>query len=66
MVKLSENSYELAPDEVRAILDREARARLGISADELLRVYRSGTLDRIADVADLLILMDLLEEPVSA
>ena len=43
-------------------LNRGAIDRRGISAVELLRQFREGTLDDPGEVADLLVLSDLLEE----
>jgi hypothetical protein len=66
MVKISDNEFEVSPDEVRSILDKEARARLGVSGEELLRSYEAGEIRDSSEIADLLILADLLREPQPA
>jgi len=55
-------SVELSERELRDLLHREAQARLGITGDELVRRAAEGTLEDAGDVADLLILADLLED----
>jgi len=53
---------ELTRDEILQRLETGARRRRGLSAYEMLRHYRAGTLDEPCDVADLLALADLLPE----
>jgi hypothetical protein len=53
---------ELTRDELVKLLDEEARQRGGMSARDMLRAYRSGQLDQTGEVADLLILGNLLPE----
>jgi hypothetical protein len=52
---------ELTRDEIVARLDAEARRRLQMSAEDLVRAYRSCQLTDPGRVADLLALASLLE-----
>lgn len=53
---------ELTRDEIAQQLDREARRRLNISGEELVRRYRAGDLKDCGQVADLLALASLLDK----
>ena len=53
---------ELTRDEIIRRLEAGARRRVGLSAGELVRRYRTGTLDDSCSLADLLALVDLLED----
>jgi uncharacterized protein YehS (DUF1456 family) len=66
MVKITDNEFEISADEIRGILDTEAKKRLGLSGDELLRRYDAGEIADPSEIADLLILADLLMEPQPA
>jgi hypothetical protein len=57
-----EDVLTLSRDEIVERIDREARRRLRISAEELLRRYRAGELDDPGYVADLIMLADLLPD----
>lgn len=62
MVTVSEAVAEISQEEILDVIDREANARLGISGLELLRQYSAGQLDDPDQVADLIVLADLLQE----
>lgn len=49
-------------EQIVELLEQQAQQRLGRSARELLRDYRGGRLENPGDVADLLILADLLPD----
>jgi hypothetical protein len=53
-------NVELSEQELVEYLEREAQARLGMSADDLLRHAAEGTLEDVGAVADLLVLADVL------
>jgi hypothetical protein len=53
---------ELTREELLRRLEEGARRRRGVSARELLRLYRSGSLEEPCAVADLLALADLLPD----
>ena len=53
--------FELTRDEIVARLDAEARRRLDMSAENLVRAYRSCELTDPGRVADLLALASLLD-----
>lgn len=53
---------ELTRESIVQQLDREARRRLNISGEELVRQFRSGLLKDCGKVADLLALASLLTE----
>jgi hypothetical protein len=53
---------ELSREEIVARIDQGAQRRRRMSARELLRKYRAGTLDEPGEVADLLALANLLAE----
>jgi hypothetical protein len=55
-------TIELSPEELREMLELRVRERREVSLDELLRAYDSGELEDTGDVADLLVLADLLPE----
>jgi len=52
----------LTRDQIADLLERGAKERRGISARRLLRSYKRGQLYEPGEVADLLILADLLPE----
>jgi len=66
MHQVSETEFELDADYIRQAIDAEARARLGISGEELLARFERGELEDPGRVADLLALADLLREPAVA
>jgi hypothetical protein len=66
MHQVSETEFELDADYIRQAIDAEARARLGISGEELLARFERGELEDPGRVADLLALADLLREPAAA
>jgi hypothetical protein len=51
---------EFTREEIVERLERGARERLGISAAEMIRRYRAGTLEDACAVIDLLTLVDIL------
>jgi hypothetical protein len=53
---------ELGRDEIARELEDGARERLGMSARDLVSAYKRGTLEDPSDVADLLVLSDLLHD----
>lgn len=53
---------ELTREEIIRRIEEGARRRRGLSAHELLRRYRAGTLEEPGEVADLLALAHLLAE----
>ena len=61
MVPMSD-PLEFSRDQIIAMLEDGARDRLGVSASELLRAYRQGRLQDPGDVADLIVLAQLLDE----
>lgn len=58
----STTTLELTREQIVQQLDREARRRLNISGEELVRRYRAGLLEDCGNVADLLALASLLSE----
>jgi hypothetical protein len=57
-----EEVLTLTREQIMAILEREARKRLGLSARELFRRYAKGLLDDPGEVSDLVVIADLLPE----
>lgn len=55
-------ALELNREEIVALLEQQAHQRLGRSAGEMLADYREGRLENPGDVADLLVLADLLPD----
>lgn len=55
-------ALQLNREQIVELLEQQARQRLGRSAREILRDYRAGRLENPGDVADLLILGDLLPD----
>jgi len=53
---------ELTRKEIIERIDREAKRRMHMSANELLRSYRAGRLEDAGAVADLLALSNLLPD----
>jgi hypothetical protein len=53
---------ELTRDDIIRRLEAGAQRRVGLSAAELVRRYRSGTLEDPCSLADLLALVALLED----
>jgi hypothetical protein len=53
---------ELGRDEIAREIEAGAQERLGMSAGQLVDAYRKGTLEDPSDVADLLVLSDLLAD----
>jgi hypothetical protein len=56
------DGLELSREEIVGIIDRDARERRGISGRALVRTYRAGRLEDPGEVADLLVLADLLPD----
>lgn len=61
MITSTASPLELSRDEIVARLDAEARRRLNMSAEDLIRAYRSCELTDPGRVADLLALASLLD-----
>jgi hypothetical protein len=59
---------ELTRDEILQEIDSAARDRRGMSGAELLGAFAEGRLDDPADVADILVIADLLpdDDPIRA
>lgn len=55
-------ALQLSRDEIADLVEREAQRRRGLSARQLLGAYRQGRLESPGDVADLLVLADLLPQ----
>lgn len=53
---------ELARDEIIRLINEGSTERRGMSANDLLNLYRKGKLDEPGEVADLLALADLLPD----
>lgn len=53
---------ELSRDEIVKLLEDAAQRRLGLSAAELIRAYREGTLEDACSLVDILSLVDLLDD----
>lgn len=53
---------KLSREEILDRIDREARVRLRMTGEEFLRQYRAGVLDNLGEVADLIVLVNLLAE----
>lgn len=59
---MSDPVLEFSRDEIIAMLEEGANKRLGMSASQLLLAYRQGRLQEPGDVADLIVLAQLLDE----
>lgn len=66
MVRVSDGEVELTQEEILGLIDKGAQRRLGISGATLLERFRRGQLSDLGEVADLLVLADLLEEQAAA
>lgn len=66
MNRISDTETELTPEYIYTLIDTEARRRLGISGEEMLARYERGEMDDPGQVADLIVLADLLREPTPA
>lgn len=55
-------ALRLSRDEIADLIERQAQRRRGLSARQLLGAYRQGRLENPGDVADLLVLADLLPQ----
>ncbi|MDP8932202.1 MAG: hypothetical protein M3O70_27460 [Actinomycetota bacterium] len=55
-------TFELDRDEIIKRIDRGALARRGVTGEDLLAAYRGGWLEEPGEVADLLVLADLLAD----
>lgn len=55
-------AQQLDREQIVELLERQARQRVGRSAHDVLRDYRAGRLENPGEVADLLVLADLLPE----
>ena len=66
MNQVSDTEVELTPEYIHELVDSESRRRLGIGGDEMRRRYEHGDLDDPGRVSDLIVLLDLLGEPVAA
>ena len=53
-------------EDVLRLIDEEVQARRGMSVDEFLTAYRAGTLENAGELADLIVLADLLPAKVTA
>ncbi|HEV2999825.1 MAG TPA: hypothetical protein VGW75_03710 [Solirubrobacteraceae bacterium] len=56
-------TVEYTAAELRVVIDAAARARVGVSGDELLSRHAAGRIEPDWDVSDLLILADLIDGP---
>jgi hypothetical protein len=56
----SEHIRELTPEEGRALLDREARRYMGMSADEFIQAWESGKFADHPDQSDVMYVALLL------
>ncbi|MHB1626620.1 MAG: hypothetical protein ACYCUC_15605 [Candidatus Dormibacteria bacterium] len=65
MVKLGENEYEVTEDEILAELESESQRRFGRPWAEVYQTWDLGELDP-AEIADLLIVADLLPDKIPA
>ena len=65
-MKINDSEIELSPTEIREMVDAGARARLGVSGEDMITRYRAGELEDVDAVADLLALVSLLEPAVAA
>jgi hypothetical protein len=54
-------TLDLTRDDILDEIDRVAKLRRGMSGADLLRIYRDGSLKDPGEVADVLILADLLD-----
>ena len=62
----TDSIWELRPEEVRTLLEDRLRKRnIGMSAQEFVHAYVTGTLEDPDEVVDLLVLADLLPETKS-
>jgi len=59
---ITTSSLDLSREEIIGRLERGARHRLRMSAEEMVRAYREGCLSDPGQVADLLALAHLLDE----
>lgn len=59
---------ELSRDEIVRLLEEKASARTGMNAKKLLRLYREGKVPDPGEIADILVLADLLakNDPIFA
>lgn len=51
---------EISRTEIVDIIEKKSRKRLGISAKKMIERYRSGKLDNVGEVADLIVLAGAL------
>jgi hypothetical protein len=58
---MSVTTVELTREQIIATIDRVTRARLGRSAADVVRAYRTGQLPDAGRVGDALVLADLLD-----
>jgi len=65
MVKVDDGEYELSPAEIRELLESEAQERFGTNWADAVTRYERGEIDS-GDIGDLLIIADLLDEPIPA
>ena len=68
MALRADDSVELTRDRIARLLEEGARKRRGVSARRLVRSYKRGGLQEPGEVADLLVLADLLpdDDPIVA
>jgi len=53
---------KLSRSEILERIEKEAQARLGMTAEDFVRRYRAGTLDSPGEAGDLIVLVNLLKE----
>lgn len=63
MDQLNNNLEELSNDSILELLRVNLEKRMNIDVQQFLKQYDSGTLEDPGEVADLLILADLLRKP---
>jgi hypothetical protein len=66
MVKVNNSETRITEAEILRMIDKAARARLGISGEQMLSQYSRGELADPSAVADLIALADLLKQNVAA
>jgi hypothetical protein len=62
MTAYAGDGLELSRDRIAGLIERGAQERRGVSARRLVRSYRRGRLQEPGEVADLLVLADLLPD----
>ncbi len=62
LIRESGSDIALSRDEIIERIDKGARQRRGVSGRSLIAAYQEGRLEQAGDVADLLVLAELLED----